>query len=137
MFLALNCVMNFSIFGVNAQVCLTQSIGLFHQLCLNRVHVNFHKPGVNAQVTYPSINAQVIFCSELCKAWLYAYGFLPTPFEWSISLILIPGFNAQTCLVLHTGLFYILFLNRAGHFGYPGFNAQGFWFVIPGVLSRL
>ena len=57
MFLALNYEMHFSIPGVNAQVCLDQSTGLFYQLCLNRVHVNFDKPGVNAQVIYPDINA--------------------------------------------------------------------------------
>ena len=94
------------------------------------------KPSVNAQVIYSDINAQVIFRSELCNAWLYAQGFIPAPFEWSIDHFLIPDFNAQACLVLHTGLFYLLILNRARHFSYPGFNAHGFWYVIPGVLLR-
>ena len=102
-----------SIPGINAKVCLTCCAGLFYQLCLNRVQVNFDNP---------SVNAQVIFFSKLCNAWVYTQGFLPTPFEWSIGLFLIPRFNAQVCLILHTGLFY-LFLNRAGHFSYPGFNA--------------
>ena len=52
--------------------------------------------------------------------------FLPAPFEWSISHFLIPGFNAQACLVLHTGLFYLLILNKVGHFSYPGFNSHAF-----------
>ena len=51
---------------------------------------------------------------------------LPTPFEWSKGHFLIHGFNAQACLVLHTGLFYLLILNRAGYFRYLGFNAQEF-----------
>ena len=64
-----------------------------YQICLNKVQVNF-KPGVHAQELYPGINAQVVFHFELYNAWLYAQGFLPTPFEWNIGHFLIPGFDA-------------------------------------------
>ena len=95
----------------------------------NSVRIEYRlifKSGVNAQLIYPDINVQVIFHSELCNAWIYAQDFLPASFVCSIGHFLILGFNAQACLVLHTGLFYLLVLNRVGHFNYPGFNAQGF-----------